>query len=98
GRMTITRAARSNQPGSHRLLRAIGEVVERRHAVRLRPETDLAGVREGLIVPLERRLAVEGDGEVAAPKLDPQRVPQVRRHVRGGALLLGPPAVNRVVD
>src|SRR5262245_22188073 len=81
-----------------RLFRAIREIVERRDAVRLRPETHLASLLEGLIVPLDCLLTVEGDREVTALKIHAERVPLVRRDLHVGALLLGPPAVDGVID
>src|SRR4051812_13488930 len=73
----------------NRLLRAIGKVIELRHAVRFRPDADLPRVLERVIVPVQGLLAIERDGEMAALEINPQRVPLIGRHFHVRALLLG---------
>src|SRR5262245_8201 len=80
------------------LLRAVREIIKDRHAVSLRPDADLAGILEGLIVPVERLLTVEAHGEVTPLELDPQRVPLVRGDFHVRSLLLGTAPVDRVID
>src|SRR4051812_13557712 len=88
-----TAAAHNGPAGSEsRLFRAIGEVVELRHAVRLGPDAHLSGVRERLVVPVESFLAIEHHDEVAALELDSQRVPLTPGDSHPGALLLRSPA------
>src|SRR5262245_61681590 len=83
---------------AERLLRPIRKVIELRHAVRFRPDADFPRILERLVVPLERLLSVERHREMIALEVHPQGMPLVRRDLQVGALLLGPPAVDRVVD
>src|SRR5258707_1647506 len=80
------------------LLRAVREIIEQRHAVRLGPDADFARVPELLVVPIDGLLAVKRDGEVIGLEIDPQGVPLVGSHFHVGPLPLGAPAIDGVVD
>src|SRR5438105_13901523 len=70
-----------------------GQVVEERHRVRLRPDADLARVRERRVLLLDHLLAVEIDRELLSQGLDLQRMPLLRRDLQVlPAELLSPPA------
>src|SRR4030095_5757112 len=64
---------------------AISEIVKQRHAVRLRPDADLARILKRVVVPFERLSAVVRDAEVTAAEIDSQRVPRPRRDLHFGA-------------
>src|SRR5713101_2239165 len=67
-----------------RLTSGVRKVIERGDRVGLGPDAHFPGVLELVVVPLDGLLAVEGDSEVSALKVDSQRVPLVRGdlHVR----------------
>src|SRR4029450_8464704 len=95
---TIASAAAPAQTIAARLLRSIHKIIERRDAVRLRPDAHLSRILERVVVPVERFLAVERHREMGALKIHTQRMPLVGRHLQARPLLLGPAAVDRVVD
>src|SRR6266581_6641529 len=75
-----------------------GEVVELDHGVRLRPEPDLAGLFEGLVLRVEHLVAVVPDGEVITDGLHLERVPGVGSHLDALVQERAPAAIDRVVD
>src|SRR5580765_8150624 len=92
-------AAQSIRSGRRtRLLRAIHKVIKLRYAIGLRPHTNLPRVLERLVVPFECLLPVERHREVTALEIDPEGMPLVRWDLHVGALLLGTPTVDRVVN
>lgn len=50
----------------------VGEVIERRHAIGLRPKSDLTKSSKGLIFDLKKRIAIEKYIESFTDKLDPE--------------------------
>src|SRR5438552_18105352 len=77
---------------------AVTEIVEQRHAVRFGPNANHSSSGEGLVVPLDRFLPVEGDSEMIATEIGAQAVPLAGCNFHCGALLLGALAFDRVVN
>src|SRR4030095_3487251 len=77
---------------------AVSEIVKQRHAVRLRPDANLASILKRVVVPFERFLSIERDCEMVAAKIDTQRVPLARSDLNFGALLLRPLAFDGVIN
>src|SRR5215207_2324896 len=71
--------------------------VEARDAVALRPQRDLARLREGPVTVLEELLAVQRHSEAIAPGPERQRVPLARSHLNVGARELLPAPVHDAI-
>src|SRR6266581_4063587 len=83
---------------SARGCRAVAEVVEQRHAVRLGPDAHRARAGDMAVVHLDIGLAVEHHADLFSGELHPQRVPDVPGHRRVDVLDRVAPSVLRVVE
>src|SRR5258706_3596792 len=77
---------------------SVTEIVERRDAVRLRPDADRAGARNVIVRLLDVGLAVEQHLDSLAGELDAQRVPAVGRHGCVNILDRMAPAAGGVIE
>src|SRR6266480_7700985 len=84
--------------GAEPLLDAVNEIVEQGDAVGLGPNTDLAGVLESVVLPLQGFLAVKDDGKIVAVKIHAECVPLIGGDFYVGAFLLGALALDGVID
>src|SRR6266853_6950727 len=83
---------------SARGCRAVADIVEQRHAVRLGPYTDRTRARDVVVVRLDVLLAVQTDAHLLAREVHAQRMPRVARYRRIDVLDRVAPSIHRVIE
>src|SRR5260370_31351939 len=80
------------------LFGAVREIIEQSHAVGLSPNTDLSGILERAVFPINRLLAIERHREMVVLKVYPHGVPYVGSHFHIRTLLFTSPPIDRLID
>ena len=69
-----------------------------RASVRLGPNANLAGILEGIVVPIDCRFAIECHHEVSALKIHEHDVPLIGHYLRVRPILFSAAAIDGAVD